>query len=193
LFTCLLVYLFSSLRPRHSQSAISPTYQSPIYSSCLYLFTCLRVYSFPLRLPSCPSTFPIGLGFFYGYNTPMSDDLEFFFPELNPAEDGVIPLPPQAMRILELKPEPVRDDGPTRMRVYLEVTAFQQRPYLEITLSNETGHEVASVSIIEPMQRKNVFTMHIRGPQQTGKFTLSARLFYPEQPDSDTRSVDFEI
>jgi hypothetical protein len=43
------------------------------------------------------------------------------------------------------------------------------------------------------MQRKNVFTMHIRGPQQNGKFGLSARLFYPEKPDSDRRDVEFEI
>src|SRR5437762_6226682 len=120
----------------------------------------------------------------------MSDDLEFFFPELNPAEDGVIPLPPEDMRILELKAEPVQDNGPTRLRVYIDVTAFQQRPYLEVTLNNAEGHEIASVSIIEPMQRKNVFTMHVRGPQQTGKFNLSARLFYPEKPDSDMRKIE---
>lgn len=130
----------------------------------------------------------------------MSDDLEHFFPELNPAEEGIIPLPPEDMRILELKAEPVQDNGPTRLptgglrlRVYVEVTAFQQRPYLEVTLNGADGHEIASVSIIEPMQRKNVFTMHVRGPQQTGKFVLSARLFYPEKPDSDRRDVEFEI
>ena len=123
----------------------------------------------------------------------MSDDLEHFFPELNPAEEGVIPLPPEDMRILELKAEPVQDNGPVRLRVYIEVTAFQQRPYLEVTLNDADGHELASASIIEPMQRKNVFTMHVRGPQQTGKFGLSARLFYPEKPDSDRRDVEFEI
>lgn len=127
------------------------------------------------------------------YNTFMSDDLEFFFPELNPAEDGIIPLPPEAMRILELKAEAVQDDGPTRLRVYIEVSAFQKRPYLEVALQDEQGHEVASVSIIEPMQRKNVFTMHIRGPQQDGKFSLWARLFYPDLPDSDSRSIEFTI
>jgi hypothetical protein len=130
----------------------------------------------------------------------MSDDLEMFFPELNPAEEGVIPLPPEDMRILALKAEPAQDNGPTRLptgglrlRVYIDVTAFQQRPYLEVTLNDEHGEEIASVHIIEPMQRKNVFTMHVRGPQQSGKFGLSARLFYPEQPDSDTRKIEFEI
>jgi hypothetical protein len=122
----------------------------------------------------------------------MTDDLEFFFPELN-AENGIIPLPPEEMRILELKAEPVQDSGPARLRVYIDVTAFQQRPYLEVTLCDVQGEEIASASIIEPMSRKNVFTMHIRGSQLTGEFSLSARLFYPEKPDSDTRKINFEI
>jgi len=123
----------------------------------------------------------------------MSDDLEFFFPELNPAESGVVPVPPREMRFSELKVEPVLDNGPVRLRVYLEVSAFQQRPYLDVVLNNAKGDEIASVSIIEPMQRKNVFTMHVRGEQQRGKFSLHARLFYPDQPDSDARQIEFEI
>lgn len=123
----------------------------------------------------------------------MTNDMDFFFPELNPAEDGVIPQPPENMRILELRAEPVRDGGPTRLRVYLDVTAFQQRPYIEVALGDAEGNEIASVNIIEPMSRKNVFTMHIRGPHQSGIFRLSARLYYPEQPDSDTRQITFEI
>ncbi len=123
----------------------------------------------------------------------MTNDLEFFFPELNPDNEGVIPLPPADMRILDLKAEPVQDDGPTRLRVYVDVTAFQQRPYLEVALLDAQGDEIASVNIIEPMSRKNVFTMHVRGPQQKGAFGLAARLFYPDQPDSDTRKIQFEI
>jgi hypothetical protein len=123
----------------------------------------------------------------------MTDDMDFFFPELNPAEAGVIPLPPADMRFLELKAEPVYDNGPSRLRVYVELTAFQQRPYLEVTLFDAQGADIASASIIEPMSRKNVFTLHVRGPQQTGQFSLKARLFYPDQPDSDAREIKFEI
>ena len=129
-----------------------------------------------------------------GYNGSMTNEPDyFFFPELNPDNEGVIPLPPADMRILELKAEPVRDDGPTRLRVYFDVTAFQQRPSLEVTLRNARGEEIASASVIEPMSRKNVFTLHVRGPQRAGAFSLSARLYYPDQPDSDTRSIEFEI
>ena len=123
----------------------------------------------------------------------MSDDLEFFFPDLDPAESGNIPLPPAEMRFKEVKVEPVIDNGPVRMRVYIETTAFQQRPYLEVTLFNQQGDEIASASIIEPIMRKNVFTMHLRGAGQNGKFKLRARLFYPEQADSDQREFEFEL
>ncbi len=123
----------------------------------------------------------------------MSDDLAMFFPELNPADAGNIPLPPNEMRFKEVKVEPVLDHGPLRLRVYIETTAFQQRPYIEVTLFNGAGDEIASASVIEPMQRKNVFTMHLRGEQKNGKFSLQARLFYPEKPDSDILDLKFEI
>ncbi len=123
----------------------------------------------------------------------MTDNMEFFFPELNPAEEGVVPLPPAEMRFTELRVEPVLDGGPLRTRVYVEVTAFQQRPYIEVTLNGANGEEIASASVIEPMSRKNVFTMHIRGPQQDGKFSLNARMYYPDGPEADTHEVHFEI
>lgn len=125
----------------------------------------------------------------------MTDNMnmDFFFPELNPANDGVVPLPPAEMRFIELRAEPVLDEGPLRARIYVEVTPFQKRPYIEVALTGANNDEIASASIIEPMQRKNVFTMHFRGPQKSGGFSLHARLYYPESPDSDTREIHFEI
>lgn len=120
-------------------------------------------------------------------------DMSFFFPELEPAEEGVVPQPPEKMRFTELRAEPVIDDGPLRLRVYLEVTAFQQRPYIEVTLCNAEGDEIATASVIEPMSRKNVFTLHVRGPQQRGKFSLHARMYYPDGPEPDQASSEFEI
>ncbi len=124
----------------------------------------------------------------------MSDNLnmDFFFPELS--DDGQnIPVPPEEMRFLELRAEPVRDDGPPRARVYIEVTPFRQRPHIDIALTGAEGEEVASVSIVEPMQRKNVITMHLRGAQTSGQFSLRARLYYPEGPQPDTAEFKFEI
>ncbi|MDX9993304.1 MAG: hypothetical protein RBS68_14780 [Anaerolineales bacterium] len=115
----------------------------------------------------------------------MNDDLEFFFPELSEGGQN-IPLPPAEMRFLELRAEPVIDDGPLRARVYLEVTPFQKRPFIEVVLTAENGEEIATVSVIEPLQRKNVFTIHIRGSQQHGKFALYARMYYPSNSDNPT-------
>ncbi len=123
---------------------------------------------------------------------PDNLNMDFFFPELS--EDGAnIPLPPEEMRFLELRAEPVHDDGPLRARVYVEVTPFRQRPYIEIVLTDANHTEIASVNIVEPMQRKNVITMHIRGAQTSGPFMLYARLYYPNGPEADTRKVKFEI
>ena len=73
----------------------------------------------------------------------MTDDLEFFFPELSSTDGTNIPLPPDEMRFLDVHVEPVLDDGPVRIRVYVETTAFQQRPYLEVSLLNKNGDEIA--------------------------------------------------
>ncbi len=124
----------------------------------------------------------------------MSDDLnmDFFFPELS--ENGEnIPVPPAEMRFLELRAEPVIDDGPLRIRVYVEVTPFQKRPFIEVVLTGEKGQEIATASVIEPLQRKNVFTMHIRGGQQRGKFNLYARMYYPSNTENPTDQENMTI
>ncbi|MCS6992546.1 MAG: hypothetical protein N2117_14730 [Anaerolineales bacterium] len=124
----------------------------------------------------------------------MSNDLnmDFFFPELS-EDGGNVPVPPEEMRFLELRAEPVRDDGPLRTRVYLEVTPFRKRPHIDVALTNADGLEIASANIIEPMQRKNVITLHLRGSQQSGAFTLRARLYYPDGPECDTAEYHFVI
>jgi len=119
--------------------------------------------------------------------------MSFFFSDLEPAEEGIVPVPPGEMKILDLSVERVEAEGPTRVRVYLDITAFQQRPWMEVVMSDAHSEEVASASIIEPITRKNVFTMHIRRTPAAGTYTLKARLFYPEQADCDSREIQFTI
>lgn len=115
-----------------------------------------------------------------------------------------IPLPPQEVRIKSLRAEPWSDNR--RVRVILEVTPFQKRPNGEVNISNPMGEEVASVSIIESIVPRMEFTMHLRGENPTGKYRISATLYYlleaESQEDSteerqrmvvDEKSVDFEI
>jgi hypothetical protein len=123
----------------------------------------------------------------------MTDDLSFFFPEIDSSDNSAVPVPPQEVRFIEVKPEQVEDDGPKRFRLYVETTPFQVRPYIEILITDEEENEVGAASIIEPIMKKNVITMHMRGEKKVGKFTLNARLFYPEVCESDQRTLQFEI
>ena len=69
--------------------------------------------------------------------------MEFFFPE-----DHLNRMTPEETRITSLSAEPYPDGR--RLHVNIEMTPFQKRPHLEITLTNGEGAEVASVSVVEP-------------------------------------------
>ena len=87
-----------------------------------------------------------------------------------------IPLPPDEVRIRELRAEIWPDNR--RVRVFLEVTPFQKRPNGEVIITNPRGDEVASVSIIESIVPRIEFTMHLRGELPAGVYRLSATLYY---------------
>jgi hypothetical protein len=105
-----------------------------------------------------------------------------------PPEDG---LPPEQVRIQALRAEPWPEDG-RRVRVHLDVTPFQERPNIEVSIAGESGQEAANVTIIESIDAHMVFTMHIRGNHPSGRFTLSASLAYPEIGVVDQKSEVFE-
>jgi hypothetical protein len=96
-------------------------------------------------------------------------------------DPGDIPLPPDEVRIKELRAEPWPDNR--RVRVYLEVTPFQARPSGEIILLDAEGDETSSISIIETIDPKMEFTLHIRGREPSGEYTVEAAIFYLEELD----------
>ena len=128
------------------------------------------------------------------------------------ADPSEVPLPPNEVRIRELTVEPWPDGQ--RLRVYLEVDPFQKRPNADLTLLDQDGRELSSVSIIESMTRKVELVMHLRGAAP-GSCTLQALLYYASLPQSlepgdmpggdpgpepkmerkvvDTRQVTFEL
>ncbi len=120
-------------------------------------------------------------------------------------EPSAIPLPPAEVRIKDLRAEPWPDGQ--RVRVFLEITPFQKRPSGEIAIINAAGDEVASINIIETIVPRMEFTMHLRPPQASGEYALTAIIFYepesqpsaeaaPTPPDRivvDQRTIHFRI
>lgn len=103
--------------------------------------------------------------------------MDFFLPE-----DNLTRAVPEETHITTLAAQPYPDGR--RLRVNLEITPFQKRPYIEITLTDANGQEIATTSIVEPLSWKLEFTMHIRGELQN-PYTLNAHLYYPENGPSD--------
>lgn len=93
-----------------------------------------------------------------------------------------VPLPPEDIRIRQLTPTPW--GGGERVRVYLEVDPFQQRPSAAISILDRSGEVVAQVDILETVTRKMELNMHLRLPDPRGVYTLRAVLYYQKFPAS---------
>jgi hypothetical protein len=101
------------------------------------------------------------------------------------------PLPPEKVRITGFTAEPYPEGQ--RVRVAVEMTPFQQRPWLELVMRDSDGEEVTTANIIEPLNYKLELTMHIRRSDPIGLYSLHIRLFYPQQADNDQKETTFEI
>ncbi len=111
--------------------------------------------------------------------------MDFFFPE-----DDLQRMTPEETHITSLTAEPYPDGE--RIRVNIEMTPFQTRPYIEVTLTDVQGSEVATASIVEPMGWKLEFTMHLRGAKGS-PFKIEARLFYPDGPQDKPVAQTFDV
>lgn len=105
-----------------------------------------------------------------------------------PPENG---LPPQEVRIVSLRAEPWPENA-SRVRIHLDLTPFKERPNLEVSITDAGAQEVASITIIESIEDRMTFTMHLRGEAVRGPYQLSANVFYPEIGTVDQKSVPFE-
>ncbi len=114
-----------------------------------------------------------------------NDLVDFFF-----AEDGLQRAAPAQTRITAMHAEPYPDRE--RVRVDLEMTPFQTRPHIEVTLTDAAGLEIATASIVEPMGWKLEFTLHLRGADN-GPFQIEARLYYPDGPQAEPVRAAFDL
>ncbi len=113
--------------------------------------------------------------------------MEFFGDDPN-----IIRYPPAEMHLQDLRAIP--DPDGKRLRVFLDLTPFKQRPNIELNLTDSNGTEVAAASIVEPVGWKLELTLHIRktGPAYE-KYNLSASLLYPKLGEVDRRNLIVEV
>jgi hypothetical protein len=112
--------------------------------------------------------------------------MDFFFPE-----DHLERTSPEETKILSLSAEPYEDGR--RVRVNIEMSYFEKRPHLEVTLTDSDNQEISTASFVEPMNFKLEFTLHVRAQPANGPLDLEARLFYPDGPEAKPANVRFEL
>lgn len=104
-----------------------------------------------------------------------------------PPEDG---LAPKEVRITDLRAEPWPDNS-RRVRVQLDLTPFLERPDIEVVLSEPENVQIGSISIIESIDAKMTFTMHIRSEPLKDTYYLKASVTYADIGIVDQKSISF--
>jgi hypothetical protein len=92
------------------------------------------------------------------------------------------------VRIRQLLAAPWPDNR--RVRVVLELTPFQKRPNGEIRILDSLGEEVANLSIVEAIDPKMEFTLHLRTAEPAGCYTTSAAVYYYEEEEPGPQEND---
>ncbi len=98
------------------------------------------------------------------------------------------PVPPEEVRIRAFRAEAYPDGK--RIRINLEVSPFQERPYSEIVILNADGKEVAMANIIEPMSNQIEITLHLRSQDTSGTYTAKATLSFAREIEEERRGDD---
>lgn len=125
---------------------------------------------------------------------PRMADLHFY----EDPEDIPVPLPRSEMRFAEVNVQPYADGR--RIRLRLKFLPFAERPSVDAWVTNAEGNVVASMSLIEAIERDFEFTLHLRGPEPRGDHTLHLALYYlagddrlDERQVVDERAVPFTL
>jgi hypothetical protein len=100
-------------------------------------------------------------------------------------------LEPADVRFLDVRVEPWPDNR--RVRAMITLTPFTQRPNLYAEVRNPQGEAICSAHVIETMDARMVFTLHLRGEPVDGAYSLDVRLSYEDTGEIDQRTVEFDI
>ncbi len=70
-----------------------------------------------------------------------------------------------------------------QVAVGFDITPFFEKPSIEVTISNEIGEKVASLTVIEAMQPNFSLIMHLRDKAPTNTYNVEAVLYYQSLED----------
>lgn len=103
------------------------------------------------------------------------------------------PKPREEVKIESVTITPLEDGF--RVRVFVDVTPFRERPNLMLVIHDEDDNIVSELNIIETMHPHMEFTMHLRGVQDpAGAYSLTVELFYEtRRPPHDSYLEGFVI
>lgn len=106
-------------------------------------------------------------------------------------ENKVEGFSPEKVRFVDLKVEPWEDK--TRLKILVQITPFNKNPDLEFQIESADGSKIAQVSIIENIESRFVFTMHLRNKSKQGPYLLIGTISYEEIGIIDRKTYPFEI
>ncbi len=109
--------------------------------------------------------------------------MDIFFNDPN-----IVRLPPEEVRLREVRITPQADSG--RVKVHLELTPFQKRPDLSVSITSSSGSEAARTTILETMLTKLELTMHLRAPEPGSEYTIETIVYYQKLPQPSEQEVE---
>ncbi len=104
------------------------------------------------------------------------------------ADPDEVPLPPNEVKILDLKVDPFPDGR--RLRVFIEFTPFQQKPNGDLHITDSLGNLVATTSFIEAITPKLEMVLHLRATDPEGHYNLKLVVFYTAELGAEGQSND---
>ena len=100
-------------------------------------------------------------------------------------------LPPEEVRLLKVQVEPQPNSN--RVKVSLELTPFQKRPSVDVTIIDATGKAAAHSSILDTMLRKLEFTMHLRQAEPGSECSIECVVFYQNLPEPSEEPIEVPL
>jgi hypothetical protein len=112
--------------------------------------------------------------------------LDIFFNDPN-----VVRLPPEEVHLREVRIMVQADTG--RVKIHLELTPFQKRPNITVSITSASGKEAARATILETMLTRLELTMHLREPDPGSEYSVETTVFYQKIPQPGEEEVEIQL